>query len=254
MFRFIFLECVRCFSWTSGHIKRLWHCDDVKIVFPPCDVTAFLTLEQNSEEKFSRDKVVRIMSIGQIRPEKNHRMQIEILQVVKKKLEERGEGTEVELTVAGGCRNVADQARVKELKNLAAQWGLTSNINWKLNVAYEELLDVLSESLISLHTMWNEHFGISVVEGMAAGTIMLAHDSGGPQLDILLPIDGKKETQPMGFLAATREEYVRLILHIIDMTRAERDAVRRAARKSVSRFSEYEFDRNWNTAIEPLLM
>lgn len=119
---------------------------------------------------------------------------------------------------------------------------------------YEELLDLLSESLISIHTMWNEHFGISVVEGMAAGTIMLAHDSGGPQMDIVLPIDGKRETQPIGFLAATKDEYVRLIVHIVDMTRSERDAVRIAARKSVSRFSEKEFERKWNVAIEPLLV
>lgn len=32
--------------------------------------------------------------------------------------------------------------------------------------------------MIGLHTMWNEHFGISVVEGMAAGQIMVAHASG----------------------------------------------------------------------------
>ncbi|EYC21119.1 hypothetical protein Y032_0020g230 [Ancylostoma ceylanicum] len=142
-------------SWTGGHIKRIWRRNDVSIVFPPCDVSSFLTLEQNAEDKFAEDRIVRIMSIGQIRPEKNHRMQIEVLRMVKKELEKRGDGTE--------------------------------------------------ESLISIHTMWNEHFGISVVEGMAAGTIMLAHDSGGPQLDILQPIDGKKQELPLGFLAATKE-------------------------------------------------
>ncbi|KAK6017257.1 hypothetical protein OSTOST_17224, partial [Ostertagia ostertagi] len=36
-------------SWTGGHIRRLWHCQDVKVVFPPCDVTAFLALEQIAE-------------------------------------------------------------------------------------------------------------------------------------------------------------------------------------------------------------
>ncbi|RCN48016.1 hypothetical protein ANCCAN_05955 [Ancylostoma caninum] len=131
---------------------------------------------------------------------------------------------QVELTIAGGCRNAEDQSRVGKLKELSKEWDLTSNIKWRLNVAYEELFDALSESLISIHTMWNEHFGISVVEGMAAGTIMLAHDSGGlftwnnvtmwiyncfvsggPQLDILQPIDGKKEELPLGFLAATKE-------------------------------------------------
>ncbi|EYC21124.1 hypothetical protein Y032_0020g230 [Ancylostoma ceylanicum] len=156
-------------------------------------------------KRFAEDRIVRIMSIGQIRPEKNHRMQIEVLRMVKKELEKRGDGTEVELTIAGGCRNAEDQSRVRKLKEYSKECNVDSNINWKLNVAYEELFDALSESLISIHTMWNEHFGISVVEGMAAGTIMLAHDSGGPQLDILQPIDGKKQELPLGFLAATKE-------------------------------------------------
>ncbi|KAK6059081.1 hypothetical protein COOONC_03292, partial [Cooperia oncophora] len=132
---------------------------------------------------------------------------------------------QVKLTIAGGCRNQEDYARVKALKDLCAEWGLTSNVEWKLNVAYEELLDLLS--------------------------LIIA--SGGPQMDIVLPIDGKKETQPIGFLAATKEEYVRLVLHIVEMSRLERDAVREAARASVNRFSEREFELKWNAAIEPLL-
>lgn len=36
----------------------------------------------------------------------------------------------------------------------------------------------IKESLIGIHTMQNEHFGISVVEGVAAGQIMIAHNSG----------------------------------------------------------------------------
>ncbi|VDK61425.1 unnamed protein product [Cylicostephanus goldi] len=111
----------------------------------------------------------------------------------------------VELTIAGGCRNAEDQNRVQKLKGLAKAWDLTENVKWKLNVAYEELLDALSESMISIHTMWNEHFGIVVVEGMAAGTIMLAHDSGGPELDILRPADLNKQEQPLGFLASTKD-------------------------------------------------
>lgn len=69
--------------------------------------------------------------------------------------------------------------------------------------------------------MWNEHFGISVVEGLAAGLIMVAHksgsphsftfsqvftSSGGPLLDIVGGHkDGKLETSPCGFLADTAE-------------------------------------------------
>lgn len=33
--------------------------------------------------------------------------------------------------------------------------------------------------------MWNEHFGISIVEMLAIGLIVIAHNSGGPLLDII---------------------------------------------------------------------
>jgi len=33
--------------------------------------------------------------------------------------------------------------------------------------------------------MWNEHFGISIVEMMAAGLVVVAHKSGGPLMDII---------------------------------------------------------------------
>jgi hypothetical protein len=39
--------------------------------------------------------------------------------------------------------------------------------------------------------MWNEHFGIGVVEYQAAGLISVVDDSGGPKYDIVVPIDGK---------------------------------------------------------------
>jgi alpha-1,2-mannosyltransferase len=48
--------------------------------------------------------------------------------------------------------------------------------------------------------MWNEHFGIGIVEFMAAGVIPVAHNSGGPKSDIIIP-------ERTGFLASTAEEY-----------------------------------------------
>jgi alpha-1,2-mannosyltransferase len=53
-----------------------------------------------------------------------------------------------------------------------------------VNASYPALIDWLSKSLIGLHTMWNEHFGIGVVEYMAAGLIPVAHNTGGPKMDI----------------------------------------------------------------------
>jgi glycosyltransferase involved in cell wall biosynthesis len=59
---------------------------------------------------------------------------------------------------------------------------------------------------------WNEHFGIGVVEMQAAGAVTVAHDSAGPQMDIIVPAarGGDKldaRTGATGFLASSVEEY-----------------------------------------------
>lgn len=67
------------------------------------------------------------------------------------------------------------------MQDLAKHLALDENVEFKLNTSYSELVSELQRGTIGLHTMWNEHFGISVVESMAAGLIMVAHDSGGPR-------------------------------------------------------------------------
>ena len=49
------------------------------------------------------------------------------------------------------------------------------------NVDRERLRQMLLDSKIYLHPKKNEHFGISIVEGMAAGCIPIVHNSGGPK-------------------------------------------------------------------------
>lgn len=74
-----------------------------------------------------------------------------------------------------------DEVRVKDMEDLSKHFALDENVEFKLNIPYSELVSELQRATIGLHTMWNEHFGISVVECMAAGLIMVAHASGGPR-------------------------------------------------------------------------
>lgn len=67
------------------------------------------------------------------------------------------------------------------MHDLAKHLALDGNVEFKLNIPYSELVSELQKGTIGLHAMWNEHFGISIVECMAAGLIMVAHASGGPR-------------------------------------------------------------------------
>jgi alpha-1,2-mannosyltransferase len=107
-------------------------------------------------------------------------------------------------------------------------------------VASLRLEALLSQSAIGLHTMWNEHFGISIVEMLAAGLLVIAHNSGGPALDIVNPQEGKDQT---GYLAASEEEYsqsMRVAVDLLEENERCRE-VRARGRQSTQRFSDEKF-------------
>ena len=99
----------------------------------------------------------------------------------------------------------------------------------------------LQTASVGLHTMWNEHFGISVVEMMAAGLLVIAHNSGGPAMDILQPYNGAET----GYLAITDQEYAEKMACALKSL-AEHDGevghkIRQNGRESVDRFSDEVF-------------
>ena len=53
-----------------------------------------------------------------------------------------------------------------------------------------------------------------VVECMAAGTCMIAHNSAGPKMDIVVPYRGERT----GFLAETDEEFAKCLYTIYTMS------------------------------------
>jgi alpha-1,2-mannosyltransferase len=81
---------------------------------------------------------------------------------------------------------------------------------------------------------------------MAAGTIILAHNSGGPKLDIVVEYNRKKT----GFLATDEESYTSAMETIFGMSDEEQLEIRSNARESVKQFSDDEFETGFITATE----
>ncbi len=73
--------------------------------------------------------------------------------------------------MVGGSRNEEDEERVRKLKQLAedSTLALEDDVVVETNISYTALQERLATAMIGLHTMTDEHFGISVVEFMAAG-------------------------------------------------------------------------------------
>ena len=88
-----------------------------------------------------------------------------------------------------------------------------------------------------------------VVELMAGGPVVLAHDSGGPRMDIVVNYEGHKT----GFLATDVDSYAAAMETIFKLSPDERLQIRNNARNSVTRFSEEEFEKGFLSATEGLL-
>ena len=235
-------------SWTYGHVVSIWGKKDLtSIVYPPCDTQAFLEIPIKAKNKTANSE--SIVSVGQFRPEKDHPLQLNAFYEFLSR-RPTSEKNKYKLILVGSVRNDEDAKRVESLEQLAAELGIKRHVVFALNVSFAKLKAYLAEATIGLHTMWNEHFGIGVVECQAAGCITLAHDSGGPKMDIVIEWDDK----PTGFLASDVTSYARVMETIFSLEPLERQAIRENARKSVARFSEAAFEVGFLRCTEPLFM
>lgn len=183
-----------------------------------------------------------------VRPEKAHSLQVDILATLFAKYPEH-KGS-VKMFIIGGVRNAADQALVDHLKSKAAQASLSSHIEIIPNASVEVLSSYFSHARVGIHTMRNEHFGIGIVEYMAAGLVPLAHGTGGPLMDIVAPFEGEST----GFLAETPDNYADMLHRILTMSQKDSLAMQRTARNSVlDRFSDTTFQRAFLALVQTLL-
>jgi len=152
--------------------------------------------------------------------------------------------SQVTLALIGSSRNKEDEGRIAVLRDLARELAIEASVVFVVNASFDELKGYLARGLVGLHTMWNEHFGIGVVEYMAAGLIPLAHNSAGPKMDIVT----------VGYLAQTAEEYATQLNTILRLDLTPRVSIQRAAREvAVKRFSEKNFTEGFCSAFTHLL-
>lgn len=98
--------------------------------------------------------------------------------------------------MVGATRGEDDEKIVCSLKDLAEQLKITNSIEFVINKPRAEIIDLFKRSKVAIHTMKEEHFGISIVEMMSAGLIVIAHASAGPRMDII-----GASVEPVGNLA-----------------------------------------------------
>ncbi|GAA5874450.1 hypothetical protein JCM1840_000784 [Sporobolomyces johnsonii] len=237
------------------------------LLYPPCSTASFSSFPLSPPSRSPRT----ILSLAQFRPEKEHPLQLRSLAKLFSLHPEFR--SDVRLILAGSVRNDDDSRRVDELKKLAKDLGVDGNVEWRVNVPFEQLLGLLSTAGVGLHTMVDEHFGITMVEFQAAGLITLAHASAGPLLDIIVPYSPPSPSSlapgPTGFLAPPPssssssssssppdlpEAFARQLEHILLLSEQEQSEIRERARMSAGeRFGTDVFEQGWMMAWEQLV-
>lgn len=183
-------------SWTQNHIRQLWgpsrarreHVSAASVVYPPVaveDIERRIDVSAASESRRGR----YILYIAQFRPEKNHQL---VLQAFSSLLNSNtlDGATRPKLVLVGSVRET-DSTFIYKLRLLVRELKIEDDVEFVLNAPWSQVLDWLGKSWVGVNGMWNEHFGIGVVEYQAAGLICVVNDSGGPKLDIVVNVDGR---------------------------------------------------------------
>ncbi|KAF4125881.1 alpha-1,2-mannosyltransferase [Geosmithia morbida] len=266
-------------TWTRTHIRALWgpfrgdkdKDHPITAVYPPCAVRELEDEVPVSEATEAlRGKV--LVYIAQFRPEKNHQLIIESF--AKFVRTESDAARDAKLVLIGSVRDDADSKRVYELRLLVNELRIKDHVIFHLDAPWPDVLDWLRRASVGVNGMWNEHFGIGVVEYQAAGLVCVVHNSGGPKLDIAVEIDGQPTGElcyllssstslppssplilltpsSLGFHATTVDEFAECYEKALSLK--DPLAWRLRARKSALRFTEEEFAREWLAQAERLV-
>jgi len=143
-------------------MKRL----DVRahVLFPPVP-----TIPNSRKSMMFNHRTNTVVTISRISADKN-------LEIIPKIAELTD--ADISFTIIGGCQS---QGTLRSILELAKERGVSKRVNMLPNLTRDKLKKILLTSKVYLHTKKNEHFGISIIEGMSAGCIPIVHDSGGPR-------------------------------------------------------------------------
>jgi len=165
-------ECADLVMANSKYIARLikliWH-GNATVLYPPVRVRDFDFY--NAKGFDERDNAV--IMIGRISSEKRIENAIEALALTE---------TKPILRIVGGLIHTRI-SYMNWLKHLARKKNV--KIEFYPNAPRDILIKLATSSKVFVHTTIGEHFGVAVVEGMAAGCSVIVHRSGGPFEDII---------------------------------------------------------------------
>jgi glycosyltransferase involved in cell wall biosynthesis len=154
-------------SFSSKVIEDVYSLKS-QILYPPVDLGNF---RPSAKEDL-------VVSVGRFNPFKR-------FEVLVRSFLDVDSGKCVIVGSTYGGASGSSSKYVEGLRRMICKLGLQDRVELLVNSPFGVLQSVLSKAKVYVHCALFEHFGISVVEGMASGCVPIVHRSGGTYSDII---------------------------------------------------------------------
>jgi glycosyltransferase involved in cell wall biosynthesis len=205
--------------------------DNIYILSPPIDIETFrnVALMTNGDDDETNDI---ILVISRIAPHKKIENAIKLAKILK----DNNVGKAMKIV---GNLYYYFFDYYSELKQMVLDLGLTDYITFEINASLDKLLSIIRESRVYFNPMIGEHFGISVLEAMAAGLIPVVPNEG-----------GLIEFVPQEYQFNTIEQAAEIIMYVFnDLPRTERIKLS----NNINKFSNYHYISGFQNILNELL-
>ena len=204
--------------------------DNVLILSPPIDIETFrnVSFSANSND----EKSDMILVISRIAPHKKIENAIKLAKILK------------DNNIGKGMKIIGNLYYYyfdyySELKQMVLNLGLTDYVKFEINASLNKLLSSMRESRVYFHPMVGEHFGIAVLEAMAAGLITVVPNEG-----------GIAEFVPQKYQYTTIEQAAKIIIDLFNcLPKIERVGIS----TEIDKFSDSHYIEGFQAMINELL-
>ena len=144
--------------------------DNIYVLSPPIDIETFRNVALMTHEDDETNDIILVIS--RIAPHKKIENAIKLAKILK------------DNNIGKGMKIVGNLYYYffdfySEIKQMVLDLGLTDYITFEINASLEKLLSIIRQSRVYFHPMIGEHFGMAVLEAMAAGLIPVVPNQGG---------------------------------------------------------------------------
>jgi glycosyltransferase involved in cell wall biosynthesis len=217
-------------EFSRRAIVNAFGSDNIYVLSPPIDIETFrnVALMANGDDETNDI----ILVISRIAPHKKIENAIKLAKILKDNNVSKG------MKIVGNLYYYFFDY-YSELKQMVLDLGLTDYLTFEINASLDKLLSIIRESRVYFHPMIGEHFGMAVLEAMAAGLIPVVPNEG-----------GLTEFVPQEYQFNTIEQAAEIIMHVFThLPKTERIKIS----NDINKFSNSHYIEGFQTILNELL-